>query len=71
MRIEIKKVEKIVKDNGKKFKELINPIQEPNPPESAIDKYDKLCKLFHCFMGDLYMLFGNEYFEEGGTKCQK
>jgi len=54
MKIEIEKVKKVIKDNEEKFEELVNKT------ESAIDGYGKVCKLFSCFMGNLYKLFEKE-----------
>lgn len=55
MKIEIGKVEKVIKDNDKKFREILIETK------STFDGYDKVCRLFNCFLGDLYKLFGNEY----------
>lgn len=56
MEIEIGKVEKVIKDNKKKLDE----IEIEGEPQCTTEKYNKLYRLFNCFMGDLYKLFGNE-----------
>ena len=55
MKIEIKKVEKVIEKNNESFQRLINTEKTP------AEKYDGLHKLFYCFKGDLYKLFGDEY----------
>lgn len=64
MKIEIKKIEKVIKLNEGRLREITNDIE----PESTPGK--ELHRLIHCFMGDLYKLFGDEYFRnmKGPTK---
>ncbi len=61
MKIEIDKVKKVIKDNDKNFEELKKIHGQPNNINPTTDRYTNLCRLFNCFMGDLYTLFGDEY----------
>ena len=56
--IEIKKVEKVIKNNQRKFDEIVK--REGMGEMYLVNKYCDLYKLFHCFVGDLYTLFGDE-----------
>jgi len=60
MKIEIEKVEKVIKDNDERFKELKKMHGQPNNLKPTTDRYTNLCRLFSCFIGDLYKLFGDE-----------
>lgn len=61
MKIEIEKVVKVIKNNDEKLKILIKENGEPVYWEKyPTDRYTKIFRLFHSFMGDLYNLFGDE-----------
>lgn len=54
MKIEIKKIEGVIELNKGRLRGITNYVE----PESSPAK--ELYRLIHCFMGDLYKLFGNE-----------
>lgn len=68
MKIEIEKIEKVIKDNDEKFLKLKEIHGQPNDINPTTDRYANLCRLFSCFIGDLYMLFGDEFLEEQGRE---
>jgi len=62
VKIEIEKVKEVIRDNDKKFREILIETT------STLEGYDNVCRLFNCFLGDLYKLFGDECIKsiEGG-----
>ncbi len=58
MKIDIKKIEKVIELNEGRLRGITNNIEPGSTPAK------ELYRLIHCFMGDLYKLFGNEYLRD-------